>query len=150
PSQLRRQLPMPNGNGPCGSRRKASMRGPPISATCGISSKMSREDIALAQKYFQKAIDLDPPSQAATRALLGLTARRRSACFSPAARPKRIAWPKHWLARRSNRRDRCGSARDHRIDDVLSRGDYEGALAEARIALSISPNLALAHGARGE
>ena len=33
---------------------------------------------------------------------------------------------------------------------MLRHGDYEGALAEAEIAVAISPNLALAHGTLGE
>jgi adenylate cyclase len=33
---------------------------------------------------------------------------------------------------------------------MLCHGDYEGALAEAEVALAMSPNLALAHGAFGE
>jgi adenylate cyclase len=33
---------------------------------------------------------------------------------------------------------------------ILRHGDYEGALAQAEIALAISPNLALAHGTLGE
>jgi adenylate cyclase len=111
--------------------------------------KASVEDNALAQKFLQQAIDLDPTfaggysalalaqfEAAGTFVTRGLSDARRSGEF---------------LAQRAVALDGA----DPEGLSCLSRallwhGDYSGSLNEAERALDISPNLALAHGQMGQ
>jgi adenylate cyclase len=111
--------------------------------------KASVEDNALAQKFLQQAIDLDPTfaggysalalaqfEAAGTFVTRGLFDARRSGEF---------------LARRAVALDGADPEGLSCLSRaVLWHGDYSGSLNEAKRALDISPNLALAHGQMGQ
>jgi adenylate cyclase len=111
--------------------------------------KISRDDDALAQKYFQQAIDIDPPfvggykglAVAYIQAATVLQTRSQAEAYSSAEA----------LARQAIALDGTDAeAHSTLAAAMLRHGDYEGALAEAEIALAMSPDLALAHGTFGE
>jgi adenylate cyclase len=110
--------------------------------------KASAEDNALAEKFFQRAIDLD---EFFAGGYTGLAAalNRAGAMFETRnfaeARSAEEA-----LARRAIALDGGDAEARARLAIALhSRGDHQGALAEAERALAISPNLADAYGALG-
>src|SRR5262249_20393519 len=107
--------------------------------------KFSQDDIALAQKYFQQAIDIDPTFAGGYK---GLAWAHTEAVSNP-AEAYSLA---EALARRAIALDGTDAEAHATLAEglLLRHGDYEGALAEAEIALAISPNLALAHGMLGE
>jgi len=110
--------------------------------------KASADDNALAQRFFQQSIDLDPGfaggykglafaqcQAAATFSTRGITETQSSA---------------EALARRAVALDAGDAeARSYLGHALWLRGDHEGAPAEAERALTMSPNLAFAHGVRG-
>ena len=106
-------------------------------------SKTTPDDNALAQKFFQQAIDLDPIFSGAC---VGLAmAQNQGAEFHTRGFPDTLISVEA-LARRAvalNGAD--AEARSLLCNALRQRGDYEGALAEAERALAISPNLAFAH-----
>ena len=111
-------------------------------------SKFSADDNALAQKFFQQAIDLDPTFSGGYRGLAmaqlvaagGFQTRNLAETLTSAQA----------LARRAIALDGADAEAHSTLGATLcSRGDYEGALAEAERALAISPNLAGAHATLG-
>jgi adenylate cyclase len=111
-------------------------------------SKFSADDNALAQKFFQQAIDLDPTfsggytglAMAQLVAAGGFQTRNLAETLTSAEA----------LARRAIALDGADAEAHSTLGATLcSRGDYEGALAEAERALAITPNLAGAHATLG-
>jgi adenylate cyclase len=109
-------------------------------------SKASTEDHALAQKFFQQAVDLDPSFAGGYK---GLAAAQGTASdFHGRALPEALNSAVA-LARRAVALDGADAEARSRLANALyRRGDYEGGLAEADRALTISPNLADAHAVR--
>jgi adenylate cyclase len=106
-------------------------------------SEASTEDNALAQRFFQQAIDLDPTFSAA---YVGLAiAQAQAGDFQTLSRAEIISSTAA-LARRAVALDGADAeARSLLCSTLWARGDYEGALAEAERALAMTPNLAFAH-----
>jgi adenylate cyclase len=111
-------------------------------------TKATADDNEVAQRHFDQAIDLDPSFSGGYRGLA-------MAQFEAAA-----AFQKHSLsdmqrsveplARRAVALDGADAeARSCLGLALILRGDHDGALAEHKRALAISPNLAFAHGQRG-
>jgi adenylate cyclase len=106
-------------------------------------SKRTAEDNALAEKFFQQAVDLDPNFAGGYGGLAivedqALEFRRRG-LFDTLSSSESLA-----------RRAVALGGGDAEARSLLSaalwrRGDYEGALAEAQRALATTPNLAAAH-----
>jgi adenylate cyclase len=107
------------------------------------SSKATAEDNALAQKFFQQAIDLDPTFSGA---YVGLAiAQAQAADFQTRGRAETMS-STEVLARRAVALDGGDAeARSLLANTLWCRGDYEGALAEAERAMAMTPNLAFAH-----
>jgi len=111
--------------------------------------KISRDDDALAQKYFQQAIDIDPAFAGGYKGLA--VAYMNTAALLQTRSQTEAYSSAEALSRRAIALDGTDAeARSTLAAAMLCHGDYEGALAEAEIALAMSPNLALAHGAFGE
>jgi adenylate cyclase len=106
-------------------------------------SKASTEDNALAQRFFQQAIDLDPTFSAA---YVGLAiAQAQASDFQTRGRAETMG-STEVLARRAVALDGADAeARSVLANTLWCRGDYEGALAEAKRAMAMTPNLAFAH-----
>ena len=110
--------------------------------------KMSAADNALAQKFFQQAIDCGPTfgggyKGVAMALLQGTTAFQTR-------RPPEVQSLSEELARRAVALDGADAEARSCLGWALwRRGDYDGALAEAERALAMAPNLAFAHGVRG-
>ena len=105
------------------AERQRAMRKPPESLDAWAAYqrglwhlfKMSREDIALAQKYFQKAIDLDPAFAGGYKGLAWAHSQATVNVFQSRS-PAEAYSLAEALARQAVALD--GSARDPRIDDV--------------------------------
>jgi len=112
--------------------------------------KFGRDDIALAQKCFQQAIDIDPAFAGGYKGLAWAHAEAVSVLHS--RNPAEAHSLVEAMARRAIALDGTDAEAHATLAEamLLRHGDYEGALAEAEIALAISPNLALAHGMLGE
>jgi adenylate cyclase len=110
-------------------------------------SKFDSDDISLAETFFQQAVDLDPRfagGYTGVAAALG-----RAADFRGRSLPEALNSAKA-LARRAVALDGADAEARSCLANALYRGgDYEGGLAEAERALTISPNLADAHAVRG-
>ena len=111
-------------------------------------SKFSPGDNALAQKFFQRAIDLDPTFSG------GFTGLARAQFHATAGfqrpDPGDTQSLCESLARRAVAVDGADAeARACLAAVLLRRGDYEGALAEAERVLEMAPNLAGAYGTLG-
>src|SRR5271166_5303397 len=110
--------------------------------------KANAVDNALAEKLFQQAIDLDPTFAGGYKAL-ALARTSAGAVYQTHSLPEALASAEE-LARRAVALDGTDAEARTRIGVTLYlRADYEGALAEVQRALTISPNLAPAHGVRG-
>jgi adenylate cyclase len=130
-----------------GAEQQRAMRKPPASLDAWGAhqrgmwhlGKASAEDDALAGKFFQQAIDLDPMF---VGGYVGLSA--------VLSRAKGTQIREEELARRAVALD-SGNAEAHsRLALALNaRGDHQGARAQAERALALCPNLAAAHGALG-
>jgi len=109
--------------------------------------KASAEDSALAEKFFQQAVELDASFSGGYKGLSQLqaqTADFRGRDLAEALKSAEV------LARRAVVLDGADAEARSRLANALYRqGDYEGGLAEAERALTISPNLADAHGEKG-
>jgi adenylate cyclase len=111
-------------------------------------SKASAEDNALAEKFFQRAIDLDPIF-AGGYAGLAAALNRAGAVFQTRD-PAEAQSAEEAAARRAVALDGGDAEARSRLAIALNaRGDHQGAQAEAERALAICPNLADAHGALG-
>jgi adenylate cyclase len=111
-------------------------------------SKASAEDNALAEKFFQRAIDLDPIFAGGYTGLAAALDRAGQMFHTRDLAEALIA--EEALARRAVELDGGDAGARARLAIALhSRGDRQGAQAEAERALAISPNLADAHGALG-
>jgi len=111
--------------------------------------KISRDDDALAQKYFQHAIDIDPAFAGGYKGLA--MAYIQAATVLQTHSQTEAYRSAEALARQAIALDGTDAeAHSTLAAAMLRHGDYEGGLAEAEIALAMSPNLALAHGALGE
>jgi adenylate cyclase len=140
-----------------GAEQQRAMRKPPASLDAWAAyqqalwhfSKFTADDNGVAQKLFQRAIDLDPTFAGGYRGLA-------AAQFYAAAGFQRrnlleCQTSIEALARRAVALDsNDAEARSWLATTLLILGDYEGALAETERALAISPNLASAHGALAE
>jgi adenylate cyclase len=106
-------------------------------------SKSTHEDISLAEKFFQQAIDLDPTFSGAYGGLAG--AQDQAAYFLKRDLVEALSSAEA-LARRAVALDGADAEARSLLGHVLwRRGDYEGALSEAERALATAPNLAFAH-----
>jgi adenylate cyclase len=102
-------------------------------------SKAGNEDNVLAEKLFQRAVDLDPMFAGGYIGLSAVLSRAKGTQSEEEA-----------LARRAVALD-GGNAEAHaRLAlALLARGDHQGASSQAEQALILCPNLAAAHGALG-
>ena len=110
--------------------------------------KITANDCALAEEFFQQAIDLDPnfpdtyAGLAYAQVLAGMQFRTRA--FADALHAAESS------ARSAVALDGNNAAAHASLSNVLRlRCDFRGALAEAEYALKLSPNLAIAHAERG-
>jgi adenylate cyclase len=138
------------------AEQKRAMRQPPNSLDAWAAyqhgvwhlSKLTAQDTAAAEKFFQQAIDLDPTFSAA-HANLALTRYYTSYLFwshGPIEPLSSIAA----LARNALALDSNDAETRSLLGLVLLlTGDYEGALAETERALALCPNLAIAHAVLG-
>jgi adenylate cyclase len=111
-------------------------------------SKATADDDATAEKFFKQAIDLDPTFSGGYGALalyqLQAAALYQKLDLSSAQRSAEA------LARRAVALDGADAEARSCLGWALqARGEADGALAEIERALSMSPNLAIAHGHRG-
>jgi TolB-like protein/class 3 adenylate cyclase/Flp pilus assembly protein TadD len=111
-------------------------------------SKATADDDAIAEKFFKQAIDLDPTFSGGYGALalyqLQTAALYQKLDLSTAQRSAEA------LARRAVALDGADAEARSCLGWALqARGEADGALAEIERALSMSPNLAIAHGHRG-
>jgi adenylate cyclase len=111
-------------------------------------SKATADDDATAEQFFRQAIDLDPTFGGGYSAL-ALYQLQTAALYQKLdlANAQRSA---EALARRAVALDGADAEARSCLGWALhSRGEADGALAEIERALSMSPNLAIAHGHRG-
>ena len=111
-------------------------------------SKATADDGATAEKFFKQAIDLDP-SFGGGYSALALCRLQAAAVYQKRdlASAQRSA---EALARRAVALDGADAEARTCLGRALQqRGEADGALAEIERALSMSPNLAIAHGDRG-
>jgi adenylate cyclase len=110
-------------------------------------SKATSEDNALAEKFFQQAIDHDPGFAGAYRGLsishANATDFLRHCRYEMPSSVEKLA-PEAVALDPSN-----AEARSSPASALNRRGDYEAALTEVECALAMSPNLANAHGILG-
>jgi adenylate cyclase len=112
-------------------------------------SKATAEDNDLAEKCFQRAIDLDPTFAGGYAGLSAALSPSR-VVMSQTRDPAEALSAQEAAARHAVALDGGDAEARSRLAIALnSRGDHEGAQAEAKRALAISPNLADAHGALG-
>jgi len=110
-------------------------------------SKYTVDDSTLAQRFFQQAIDFDPTFAGSYTGLA--MAQGQAADFQTRGLPETLS-SFEALARRAVALDGSDAEARSRLAIALnSRGDHQGAQAEAERALVISPNLADAHGVLG-
>jgi adenylate cyclase len=110
-------------------------------------NKVSAEDNALARKFFQQAVDLDPAFAGGYKGLCAVESNEADYEGRGLSETLRLA---EALARRAVALDGADAeARSLLSTTLRRRGDYEGGLAEAERALTISPNMAGAHYAKG-
>jgi adenylate cyclase len=110
--------------------------------------KVSAEDNALAGKFFQQAVDLDSSFAGGYKGLAAVQAN--AVDFGGRGLPEALS-SAEGLARRAVALEGADAEARSLLSIALRRrGDYEGALAEAERALTISPNLAGAHAVRAQ
>jgi adenylate cyclase len=138
------------------AERQRAMRKPPGSLNAWAAyqrglwhfSKGTPNDNALAESFFQQAIDLDPGFAGG---YTGLAYAQTRAAGVHGTRTLAEIWDATFaLARRAVTLDgNDAEARTCFAEQLMRRGDYGGALAELELALAISPNLAGAYGVLG-
>ena len=110
--------------------------------------RLTKDDNSLAEKFLQRAVELDPTFAGGHWGLA-------SAQFEAASIFRTRNLSEAQISAENSARhavDLDGTDADARSSlgyMLLMRGDYEGALSEARQALAIAPNLAAAHGTLG-
>jgi adenylate cyclase len=110
-------------------------------------NKVSAEDNSLARKFFQQAVDLDPSFAGGYKGLSAVESNEPDYGGRGLSEALRSA---EALARRAVALDGADAEARSLLSTALRRrGDYEGGLAEAERALTISPNMAGAHSAKG-
>jgi adenylate cyclase len=111
-------------------------------------SKVSVEDNALAEKFFQRAIDLDPTYAGGYRGLVSVLADAGTVFLT--REPEEAQSLAERLARRAVALDGADAeARACLAATLWRRGDHEGAQVEAQRALAITPNLPRGYAALG-
>jgi adenylate cyclase len=138
------------------AERKRAIRRPPGSIDAWAAyqrglwhfSKSTADDNALAERFLQQAIDLDP-TFAGSYTALAFAHKRMAGVFGrrslPEAEKLMEALVRQAVALDAN----DAEVRTCFGQQLMRRGDYAGALAEIEAALAINPNLASAHGALG-
>jgi adenylate cyclase len=110
-------------------------------------SKFTSDDMALAERFFQRAMELD---SSFSGAYVGLAISQSLATDFRARGLLDTRNSMEALARRAVALDGADAeARSVLANALWTRADYEGALAEAERALATTPNLAFAHHMRG-
>jgi adenylate cyclase len=110
--------------------------------------KMSAADNAIAQKFFQQAIDCGPTFSGGYKGVAMALLQGTTAFHT--RRPPEVQSLSEELARRAVALDAADAEARSCLGWALwRRGDSEGALAEVERALAMAPNLALAHRVRG-
>ena len=136
-----------------GAEQRRTVRKPPSSLDAWGAyqrglwhlGKFGTEDNALAQGFFQRAIDLDP-NFAGGYAGLAIAKRGRVQRRGLLEQDDVVE-----LAHQAVLLDPNDAEARARLGFMLlGQGDYEGALAEVETALAISPNLASAHAVLGQ
>jgi adenylate cyclase len=135
---------------------RRAMRRPPDSVDAWAAyqrglwylSKATRDDDVTAERFFKQAIDLDPTFGGGYSALalcqLQAAAIYQKLDLADAQRSAEV------LARQAVALDGADAEARSCLGWALqARGEADGALAEIERALSMSPNLAIAHGHRG-
>jgi adenylate cyclase len=139
------------------AEQRRAMRKPPESLDAWTAyqrglwhlGKNVAADNALAQKFFQQAIALDPNFGGGYRGLAYAQFQAAAGGLQTRSLPEAQS-SAETLARRAVALDGTDAeARTFLGEVLLYRGDREGALAEAERALAMTPNLASAHGWRG-
>ena len=137
------------------AEQRRAMRKPPASLDAWAAyqrglwhfGNVTADDNALAKKFFQQAVDLDQSFAGGYKGLSAL--QGHEADYEGRGLPETLG-AAEGLARRAVALDGADAeARSLLAIALRRRGDNEGALAEAARALTISPNLAGAHSARG-
>ena len=110
--------------------------------------KATREHHTLAEKFFQRAIDLDPNFAGGHRGLADAHgfafASHQTLNLAEGLNSREM------LARRAVELDSADAEAHSALAHVLAgRGDYQRGLVEAKRALAMTPNLSIAHGALG-
>ena len=139
-----------------GAEQRRAMRRPPESLDAWAAyqrglwhfSKGTLGDNALAQKFFQQAIDLDP-SFAGSFTGLAYAHWRAAGVFGTQNLTEAEDLAEGLVRRAVTLDANDAEARTCFGNQLMRRGDYAGALAEIERALAMSPNLADAHGALG-
>jgi adenylate cyclase len=112
-------------------------------------AKFSLDGNALSEKFFQRAVDLDPTFAGGYRGLAFAQWQAAAGGYHTRGLPEAQASAEA-LARRAVVLDGADAEAHAFLGEMfLYRGDHEGALAEAEGALAVMPNLADAHGVRG-
>jgi adenylate cyclase len=111
--------------------------------------KANQEENAVAQRYFQQSVDIDPNFAGGYKGL-AWTHIHAVGVFAVAS-PNEAYTLTASLARRAIALDPTDAEARAILSETMlwSRGDYEGALSEAEQALQMSPNLAFAHAVLG-
>ncbi len=111
-------------------------------------SKVSAEDFAVAQKLFERCIEVDPTFAGCYSGLA--LARLQASAIYQSLDATEAQSSAEALARRAVARDAADAEARSCLGWALqARGELDGALAEIEHALAISPNLAVAHAQRG-
>ena len=139
-----------------GAEQRRAMRRPPESLDAWAAyqrglwhfSKGTLDDNALAQKFFQQAIYLDP-SFAGSFTGLAYAHWRAAGVFGTQNLTEAEDLAEGLVRRAVTLDANDAEARTCFGNQLMRRGDYAGALAEIERALAMSPNLADAHGALG-
>ena len=138
------------------AEQRRAMRKPPGSLDAWAAyqrglwhlGKATREHHALAEKFFQQAIDLDPNFAGGYRGLAD--ARGFAFALHQTLNLAEELNSREMLVRRALELDSADAEARSALAHVLAgRGDYQGGLVEAKRALAMTPNLSIAHGALG-
>jgi adenylate cyclase len=111
-------------------------------------SRLTVEDNALAEKFFQRAVELDPNFAGGYKGLVSALSDAATVFFTRNVRE--VQGLSEAMARRAVELD-GGDAEAHAClgATLWRRGDHEGARVEAERALAMNPNLARGHSVLG-